>query len=282
MRTIMLCFFAMVAICAVIPGPASAQLELYDDFETKLLDPAKWFGRESVDTGVNILESRRQIKIEPILVFRGLNLVNRSYAASGSDAGRKTSATRVRFVDGTAIKTIQAQVLIKKFAATACDANTAPTEPRIRIGGMFFNTGTSTPDDSTNDVRAFIYVGRPTDATDLKKKQLKIYAVIDICNNADCTDSSEIASQVIGTVKVNKRVRLSVTWDQANNRFLFKKGNAEEVPLAYAVPVGSAPGTSNGGNKRLEIHHLIPNCTAARPVCFMEAFFDNVMIDTSP
>lgn len=283
MKAAWLCFLVMVAICAAIPGPASAQLVPYDDFQTKLLNPDKWFGKESSDSGIDILESRRQTKNEPIYGFKGLNIVNRSYASGESDTGRSSSSNRLVFDDGSFIKTIQSIVLVKKFEETACATNVSATEPRVRIGGMFFNTGASTPGDSTNDINAFIIVGRPSDATDLAAGEFKIYAKVNICNDPECGSSTELGSVDIGTVMVNKKAKLRISWDPANNRFVFQNRRAAEVYITYAVPVGSAPGTSHGGNKRLEVHHLIPNCTTApRPVSFMEAFFDNIMIEALP
>jgi hypothetical protein len=281
MKAALVFFLVIVAIGAVIPGPASAQLVLYDNFEASLLDPGRWFGAESAGPGVDILESRRQIKNEPITGFRGLNIFSRSYAATGSDTSRSSSSDRLIFNDGSLIKTIRATVLVKKFEETACATNTkGVTEPRVRIGGFFFNTGTSVPGDATNDIQAFIIVGRPTDATDLAADELKIYARVNLCNDAECDNSTEIGGQDIGTVRVNKKVKLRITWDQASNRFVFQKGKAAEVSINYAVPVGSGPGTLNGGNKRLEVHLLIPNCTSApRPLASLEAFFDDVMIE---
>jgi len=280
MKAALISFLVMVAICAVIASPASAQLVLYDNFEASLLDPGRWFGAESEGTGIRILESRRQIKIEPVFGFRGLNIFARSYAATGSNTSRFSSSDRLVFNDGSLIKTIQAAVLVKKFEETACATNTSVTEPRVRIGGFYFNTGTSIPGDSTNDVQAFIIVGRPIDATDLAADELKIYARVNLCSDADCSNSTDIGGQDIGTVRVNKKVKLRITWDQANNRFVFQKGKAAEVSINYAVPVGSGPGTLNGGNKRLEVHLLIPNCTSApRPVASLDAFFDDIMIN---
>jgi hypothetical protein len=205
MKAALVSFLVMVAVCAVIPIPASAQLVLYDNFEASLLDPGRWFGAESSGPGIGILESRRQIKNEPITGFRGLNIFTRSFASSESnDTGRLSSSDRLIFNDGSLIKTIRATVLVKKFEETTCATNTSATEPRVRIGGFFFNTGVSTPGDATNDVQAYIIVGRPTDATDLAADELKIYAKVNLCNDADCDDSTEIGSQNIATVEVNK------------------------------------------------------------------------------
>jgi hypothetical protein len=285
MKAALISFLVMLILCAGVPGRASA-LDLYDNFEAAVLNPAGWIGAESSGTGVNILEARRQIKNETIFdpnkgPNKALNIFLRSYAATGSDTGRLSSSDRLIFSDGR-LKTIRARVLVKRVEGAPCATNTkSVTEPRVRIGGQYFNTGTPIPGDATNDIQAFIIVGKPSDATDLAADELKIYGKVNLCNNEDCTDSTELGSQDIGTVRVNNIVKLRITWDQDNNRFVFQKGKTgAEVSIPYAVPVGSGPGTLNGGNKRLEVHLLIPNCTSSpRPLASLEAFFDDIMIE---
>jgi hypothetical protein len=285
MKAALISFLVMLILCAVVPGRASAQqLVLYDNFEAAVLNPAGWIGAESSGTGVNILEARRQIKNEPIFdpnkgPNKALNIFLRSYAATGSDNGRLSSSDRLIFSDGR-LKTIRARVLVKRVEGAPCATNTkSVTEPRVRIGGQYFNTGTPVPGDATNDIQAFIIVGKPSDATDLAADELKIYGKVNLCNNEDCTDSTELGSQDIGTVRVNNIVKLRITWDPDNNRFVFQKGKAAEVVIPYAEPVGGEPGSSHGGNKRLEVHLLLPNCTSSQPMASLEASFDDIMIE---
>jgi len=280
----------LVTIIALASIPASAQvptLELYDNFEAKVLDPVKWFGNEgSSNTSVVILESGRQIKTEPLFGFKGVDILNRSYASQGSDTGNSSSNTRLLFFNGGGVSTIQATVLVKKIQATGCSAvNTFATSPRLRIGGGFFNAGAvaPAPGDQTDDVFAFITVGRELDSANAANV-LDINGTVFRCGDANCSGANmtQIGEELLGTVKVNQKVKLRITWDPTNNEFVFQKGKDPEVSIVYTDDDGFNPGTSNGGNKRLEVNHQIPNCTSApRPMAYMEAYFDDIKVNVS-
>ena len=280
-------FCGVVVVMVLIGIPASAQvptLVLYDNFETKVLDSNKWFGKESSDAGLFTLESVRQIKTEPLFGFRGLDILNRSYASEGLDDGNSVSYTRLLFPDGNSVSTIQAVVLVKKIQATGCSTNTFATAPRLRIGGMFFNPASVTPPDSTNDVLAFITVGRESDSEN-PSGVLDILGSVRRCGDATCSgaNTTQIGEELLGTVNVNQKIKLRVTWDPGNNRFVFQKGKGPEVSIGYADNDGFPPGTANGGNKRLEVQHQIPNCAsgASRPIAYMEAYFDDIKVNVS-
>jgi hypothetical protein len=281
MKLAVLCGLVVVAVLA--STPASAQVGIYDNFETKVLSPDKWFGREGSDTGVSILESGRLILKDSATGNRFLGIFNRSYASEGSDSGYSTAYTRLLFADGSNVTTIQANVLVAKVQATGCNTNAFATSPRLRIGGMFFNTGTPTAGDSTNDVWSFISVGRAIDSTN-PANVLDIYGKVYICGDASCSGANLtlIGEQLVGTIKVDKKTKVRITWDQANKRFVFQKGSGAEVYIPYTQSDTNPPGTPNGGNKRFEVQYQIANCTSApRPMAYMEAFFDNIKVNAS-
>jgi 5'-nucleotidase, C-terminal domain len=279
MKLAIVCGVIIVAVLASNPASALEPLVLYDNFNAKVLTPDKWFGKESLDQGVVILESGRRQKTEPLFKFRGLNIINRSFASTGSDAGYSQSSNSLVFADGSGITTIQAIVLAKKIQATGCSAeNEFATTARVRIGGAFFNTAGAEEGNQTNDVFAFLDIERAIES-DSPANVLNIRGRVAICTNAACSSSTEIGSQDMGKVKVNQKIRIRMTWDPDNNRFIFQKGKAPEVYVAYNA-LTYTPGTPNGGNKRLEVQHDLPNCTSApRPMAHMEAFFDNVVIN---
>jgi hypothetical protein len=291
MKLAFICGLVTILALASIPASAQVTLELYDNFQakSKLLNPIKWFGKEDSNPGVFALESNRQIKTEPLFGFKGVDILNRSYASQGSDNGNSAAYTRLVFVDGSTVSTIQATVLVKKSQATGCSAvNIFATSPRLRIGGGFFNAGTvaPTPGDQTNDVFAFITVGREF-GSDNPANVLDIHGQVFRCGDANCSGANIIQIGDIadlGTVKVNKKVKLLVTWDPGADSFVFRVGNNPEVSIVYTGNDDDfSPGTLNGGNKRLELYHQIPNCTSTpRPMAYMEAYFDNVMVNTVP
>ena len=281
--TICLTVIGLLLISSV--AVALEPLALYDNFQGKTLDPVKWFGGQSTDSGMVTLETSRLMKNETVLKSKALSLSNRSYASTGSDSDHSTAATRIFFSNGSNIKTIEATVLVKKIQVPECNTNTYATDVRARIGGAFFNTGTPTSGNSTNDVWGQITVGRTLDSED-PADTLRVYAKVYRCTDDSCSTTTWVGSedpQDLGTVKLNKKVKLRITWDPDRNEFIFQKGKSEEFVVHCGVSDTSGPGGLNGGMKRLEIQEFLPNCMSdPRPVGYIEASFDNVMINELP
>ena len=281
MKTAFLC--GVVAALLLVGSMVGAQepLVLYDNFQAKTLDPDKWFGGGSTDSGMVILEIGRQMKNESLLASKVLNLSSRAYANTGSDDGSSSSNTNIFFADGSDIKTIVVTVLVKKIQVPECTTNPYATDVRARIGGTFFNTGTPTPGSFLNDVYAQITVGQVLNED--TGSTLRVYARVYRCTNAECSTTAGIGErQDLGTAKVGKKVKLRLTWDPDNNQFIFQKGKGEESFVTYGFSDANPPGASNGGMKRLQIQEFLPNCTSdPRPVGYIEAVFDNVMVNES-
>ena len=80
-------------------------------------------------------------------------------------------------------------------------------------------------------------------------------------------------------MKLGEMVRLRVQWDRDNHRFIFQRDDDPEVLAPYAVSDSDPPGIQF---KNLGAMHFVPNCTATpRPVAFIEALFDDVMVNES-
>jgi len=155
---------------------------------------------------------------------------------------------------------------------------------RARIGGAFFNAGPRTEDSYLNDVYAWIGVGR-TVPTDDPPNTLHVYARVTHCTNASCGTTTPIGTedpQDLGTVKLNKKVKLRITWDPGLDRFTFKVGSAAEFPIyysGYGYSDTAPPGTENGGKKRIQIQNILPNCEdKPRLFGYIEASFDNIKV----
>ena len=73
--------------------------------------------------------------------------------------------------------------------------------------------------------------------------------------------------------------KLRVQWDRDNHRFIFQRDDNAEVFAPYTVSDSAPPGIQV---KLLDALHLVPNCTATpRPMAFIEALFDDVMVNAS-
>jgi hypothetical protein len=255
---------------------------LFDYFNAKIIDPDRWFGIEA-NSGAAILESTRELKSEPIYGYRGLHIVSRVYGSTQiGDSGITFGGTRLYFKDGTNLRTIEAKIQVKRYEAIGCSSNPAATEVRARIGGAFFNTTlTPTPGSWVNDVLAIVAIRRRSDSTD-PPKVLELIGYSYECLDESCSSGNLLDYQVFGTARLGQRVKLRITWDPDNSRFIFQKGKEPPVFSPYGVPNNALPGASNGGGKRLGFSHNIPNCTTApRPMAYMEAFFDDVKVNGS-
>jgi hypothetical protein len=278
-------FCLVVAGMLMIGSLAGAQEVLYDNFEGKTLDVTKWYGNSDTGSGMVTLETSRLMKNETLLKSKALSLSTRTYVRDDSNSGTSTAHNGIVFADGSNIKTIVATVLVKKIQLPECgsrsDVQPFDTYVRARIGGAFFNTGTPTEGSYLNDVYAWIGVGR-TIPTEDPPDTLHVYARVVRCDNASCSNTTWVSyedPQDLGTVKLNKKVKLRIAWDPDNNRFIFQKGKDAEFYISYTYDDANPPGASNGGTKRLQIQNILPNCTdEPRLFGYIDASFDNIMV----
>ena len=252
-----------------VPVYALERLVPYDDFNAAHIDPDKWFGAESEGPGT---EAIRQLQDQR------LSLVYRSYGKTDSDSGSPRNNFDLIFRNSAAVTAIQATVQVNDAAVTGCSSNPEATVAMAILGGFFFNTATPTPGSLENDVVAFIGILRASDATD-PPDVLRAVSFVFHCTNANCTAGSELHVKELGPIKRGEMARLRVQWDRDNHRFIFQRDDNPEVVAPYTVSDTAPPGLQI---KFLDAVHEIPNCTASpRPVAFIEALFDDVMVNES-
>jgi hypothetical protein len=281
MKHIALGFVIAGMLIMGIPSASHAQdsLRLYDSLSAKTLDPTLWFGSDNIASGGTTLEVKRCTKLDPLFGYIGLDLLNRSYGSRLNDTDITNEATRLNFSDGSGISTIVATVQVKKVTVTGCDANAILSETRARIGGFFFNTSTPTPGSAMNDVYAYISLVRRSDSTD-PADVLNVFAYIGQCHDNGCLTSTILGTQDLGTAKMNKRIKLRVSWNQAGHSFIFQKKAEAEVAIDYVVSDANPPGAANGGLKRLEINHKLADCASGPATTgYMDVIFNNVYVN---
>ena len=264
----------LLLIVSAIPSQAQEPLTLYDNFNAKFLDATKWFGRDSIGSGMTILEIVREIDRTVVLgrLQKRLRLALRTY---GADIGGGSAAyTRLHFAQPENIRAIQATLEVQGVDATGCDGDPTPTQARARIYGYFFNLGESMPDSGLNDVYAQINVRRRSTSTD-PSGVMEVVGNVTRCDDAECNSTFSLGDVTLGTTGLRKKVKLRIAWDPDNDRFIFQKGLDPERYIDYTV---SDAFPSYIGNKRLEILQQIPNCaTLPRPTAHMDVLFDNVL-----
>jgi hypothetical protein len=182
------------------------------------------------------------------------------------------------FRDPAAVTAIQAAVQVTDMAITSCPANPEPTVTLAMIGGRFFGIPGSTPDGQVTDMIAYIGISAVPGAVG-PRDVFQTGAVVFFCANQLCTSGVALARRDLGPVKRGEIVRLRVQWDRDNHRFIFQRDDAPEVFATYAASDTHPPSIAV---KMLDAILFVPRCTSTpRPMAFIEAWFDDVMVNES-
>jgi hypothetical protein len=268
--------FVVLFVLAGLPFRADAQsVTLYDDFSRKFIDPDKWLVLQSCGDNSGSRECVLEIK------GGQLRQENRTYGNTDSDAGGNFSGVFLNFSNPSAITAIKADVTVKDFAVSGCRNDPNITgQTRARLAGSFFNTDTPTAGSYMNDVAASINLERQSSFTD-PKNTLRVTAFANVCGDTSCSTGPSLGFLNLGTVSKGEIVSLTISWEQANQRFKFT-ASAPTLPgqltgfISYTVS-DTAPSGAN--LKFLGVNNFTPNCTSTpRPVAYMEALFDNVFV----
>jgi hypothetical protein len=252
-----------------VPVYALESLVLYDDLNDAHIDPNRW----SLVAGWGDASTEAIRKIQD----QRLRLVYRSYAKTDSDSERLSHGEALFFPNPASITAIQATVQVTDAMATGCRGNPNSTRSWASLNGSFFNTATPTPGSSENDVVAFIRLARASDSTD-PPDVLRVQSLVLHCKEKWNCDTT-LHFQDLGLVKLGETYRLRVQWDRENHRFIFQRGGDPEIVAPYTVS-DTAPASNS--RKTLALSQVVANCTATpRPVAFMDASFDDVMVNAS-
>lgn len=266
------------AICSLFMGDAAhavAPTALYDNFSASLINPAKWFGGGTNDARAN-LENIRNI------VGNRLRLYGRGSGISRLGFGTRFGSNSLNFLNPTPITAIKASVWANSATVTSCSGNPDVPHVRARLGGTFFNASASPiPGDNTYDVLAQIRVQRAANSTDAANV-VRVRYSINLCLDSDCWTSTNIGTsgEIGPPVNPGQKVILSLEWDKANKRFIFRRDALAAVIVPYTLPDTSAPGYSF---KNLQVGYFVANCTSTTPLtAAMDAYFDDVYTNPLP
>lgn len=273
MNTALQCAVMLLVVLIGVPGYTAERLAPYDDFNATHIAPDKWFGSEySPAFPSTSAEAIRQIQ------DHRLRLVYRSYGPTDADSGRLRSELALMFRDPAAVTTMQATVQVTDVATTGCPGNPESTVAWANLGGRFFGSAASTPEGEVRDMVAFIGIMGMSGATG-QPDIVQARAVVFYCANRPCTAGMELHRRDLGPVTRGEVVRLRVQWDRDNHRFIFQRDDAPEVFAPYAVSDTAPPGIAG---KLLDAMLFVPKSTATpRPMAFIEAWFDDVMVNAS-
>lgn len=265
----------LLIVPLLLPGfvGVGQALTLYDDFNVKPINPAKWTGSEgSAGAAAPNTESARKIAGQQLEI--DLTLWGRTDSNTGN-AGNQSN--RLAVTDPVPVTTIQADVTVKSAKVVGCAANTTSTRARATVQGGFFNDGTSPgAGDRTGDIIASFQAHRDTITGD------QLAAFITRCTNANCSTFAVpasftfIASWVQGVANT-----MSVQWDKPNKQFIYTLnpgGSQEQHILTYTFSDTNAPIVNF---KQLAANNSAASCLgpAPRARAVMKALFDNVMLN---
>ena len=143
---------------------ASAQaqtLRRYDDFNGPLLDQTKWVGVNDGGVDIESLEGGMKIQKGKLIFF------NRAFGGVGSNTGMQFMQRGLVIMEGSAYDAMETSVQIMSYQITGCDAGSVGSIAYVRIGGYFFNDGTSSgAGDQTGNWFAYINLYRYSNSTD--------------------------------------------------------------------------------------------------------------------
>ncbi len=263
MKLFISCCLALVLIFAGSPGQALEKLVLYDNFSGKPIDPNRWEPTGGAER--DSLDLVREVR------FNRLHMLNRIYAD-------KSTSVRVKFPDPNAVTAIGIKGSVKDLELIECSGDDRIRA--LRASGFFFNTDTiPNPVDAQGDVLASIHVERRGDSPD-PPGVLRVVAFVFLCSDPGCFEGNTLFDQDLGEYQVGEQIRLLILWDEANDRFIFKRDN--EPVVIYPYPGILNAGPPNLPQKRLGVSSRVANCMGdPRPVAFVETLIDIVFVNES-
>jgi hypothetical protein len=270
-----LLLLSLFAVMLAQPAAAgSSSWALYDNFNSGLLDPAKWTGQEEGNTiGRETLRT---------IILGKLYLMERSYGYTNSNAGVPWIQQKLWFTNGPNVKAIKASVRPTSFETVGCDNNPDPTWVAARLAGYFFNTGSAAPANGLNDVQALIGVNHFSNL-DEDKNQSSVIAVVRQCIDAECNTFNTLYHETLGNLKMGQQGILSLEWDKDNHSFIFMF-NKKTFTYSYNIEQYPDNFRSFYTGKRLDTSTQVSNCILTtqtdRPTAFISAIFDDVYIKT--
>ncbi len=254
----------LFCVCFSAQAQSSQELSIYDNFNQQFLNPSKWATSSPCFTW-SVLECVREIQ------NGRLRLAVRGYGATNSNQGTQYGESELHFINPTPIRTIAAELVVRRTSAQSCAANANPDEgghAHSLLSGTFFNSGSGSPDD---DVQAFLILDRfssdPQGVTSV---------------GAFMHWQGQFFGGVgLGTVNGGQRIDAQLRWDRRNHQFVASwtdvaTGNTTQAVMPYSMP-DSAPAAAP--DKLLGVRIFTPNCIGTQMlVVDLETTFDNVRV----
>lgn len=259
-RMLVLAFFLCFSFL-VQAQQSSLHFVLYDNFNQQFLSPNKWATSSPCFTW-SVLECTREIQNGQ------LRLAVRGYGATNSNQGTQYGESELHFIKPGPIKSIAAQLVIRRASAQSCSANPEVSHAHALLAGSFFNSGSGNPSD---DVQAFLIVDR-----------VSVNPAGELTIGAFMQWQGQFFGGVdLGPAKIGQNIAVQLQWDQANHQFVASwtdvdSGIVKQAVMPYSMPdsaLAAAP------DKLLGVRAFTANCVGANMLAVgMEAAFDDVVV----
>jgi hypothetical protein len=254
-----------------LAGVSQAQLVLYDDFNVKPINPARWSGSEASGGPLapDTETARKIAKGE-------LEITLTTWGRTDSDTGNNgLPSSRLSVTNPTPITIFQVDVTVKSAKVVGCAANTTSSRARAQINGGYFNDGTSPgAGDRTGDIVANFQLHRDSINGD------KIQANVNRCTNASCSTFTQVAVIFTATWVQGVASTLNIQWDKPNKRFIFTLnpgGSQEQQILTYTF---SDANPAVAPFRQLASQDSAASCQSGpRGSATIKGLFDNVMVN---
>ena len=267
-------FVILVLLLTGSVTTGSAQ-SLYDNFKAPKISPDKWVGGE----GASLLglETTRAIENGQ------LRLRNRSVGFTASDSGFGTNFVFLGLPDPEATGDMKATVTVTGVNDVGCIGNTTPTLSFAGLIGSFFNAGTPTNGDATNDIVAAVGISSDSDRIAAGKRPQVVSYVLQ-CTNQSCDTFTVLDFNKLRSIVLGTQATVELVWGSfpplANQNFSFKESEPGKPTVTHVYSyAGVLTDTSSPGIpfKHLQAQNNVANCTTApRPVADISALYDNV------
>jgi len=234
---------------------------LYDNFNQRFLSPTKWATSSPCFTWT-VLDCVREIQNGE------LRLAVRGYGKKDSNEGSQYGESELHFIRPTPIRSIAAQLVIRRTNALGCAANPDGSHAHALIAGSFFNSGSG---NAADDVQAFLIFDRySSDPQGVSAAQAFM-----------SWQGQFFGGVSLGSVSLGQTIIAHLQWDRPNHQFVASwtdvdTGIVTQALMPYTMSDTAPPVAPD---KLLGVRAFTPNCLGTKMLSTdMETTFDDVMI----
>jgi hypothetical protein len=246
--------------------PVVNPLVLYDDFNGRWIDPAKWVDWSD-------LRSVRHAVIDLSPSYQGegnnrrLRIFQRANSITSGDSDVRWGWLGLQVPNPGLITEFSFDITVTTAASTPCQSNPNIGGAWAGFVGRFFNYNGQQNGDQ-GDVEAGITLRRdgPDSTAPLR---------VDIDYQAE--DGSAGEGQALGFVSLGQTAKFRVKWDHENHQFIFQMNKNPEVFMVYDIPDATPPTIPI---KAFWVGRVVPDCSTTPPASVtVDTYFDNVYVN---